>query len=135
MCDVAPDPVDVTDLQFRALPKIQLGRGQDLRQDVPDATGFQGVAVSNQFGRLWAVTEMGLAILDVRNVENLADDTNLGQVPGARTLALPATPTHVALSADEMTLAVVVQLNEQPHIYFYDTRSLQTAGDIKPFTE
>ena len=53
------------------------------------------------------------------------------------TVALPSSPTHIGLNANEQTLAVCVKLNNAPHIYLYDTRAFlnPSGNDVKPFLE
>ena len=53
------------------------------------------------------------------------------------TVALPSSPTHIGLNANEQTLAVCVKLNNVPHIYLYDSRAFlnPSGNDVKPFLE
>ena len=49
---------------------------------------------------------------------------------------MPSAPTHVAVSCDGLTLSVGVEVNDLPHIYFYDVRAFAGgAENVSPFQE
>ena len=66
-----------------------------------------------------------LNISEIENADNVDKETrkvDLNSETLGTTVALPSSPTHIGLNANEQTLAVCVKLNNVPHIYLYDSR-------------
>ena len=81
-----------------------------------------------------------LNISEIENADNVDKETrkvDLNSETLGTTVALPSSPTHIGLNANEQTLAVCVKLNNVPHIYLYDSRAFlnPSGNDVKPFLE
>lgn len=139
---LAPEPKDVTDLQFRALRKIALS---DNAGNEAAKKRLQCVDAASKFGKIAAACDNGFFVFDVAELEALDSvagkdlkntDIQTNELSKGQKVALPNTPTHLAFSADQLTLAAVVIANNAPKIYFYDTRAfVQGQGQPKPFAE
>ena len=81
-----------------------------------------------------------LNISEIENADNVDKETrkvDLNSETLGTSVALPSSPTHIGLNANEQTLAVCVKLNNVPHIYLYDSRAFlnPSGNDVKPFLE
>ncbi|XP_013420263.1 nuclear pore complex protein Nup214 isoform X2 [Lingula anatina] len=134
---MADDPPtrDVKEFQFQQMCKVQVAARQT--DSVPKHRS-QLLAVSNKYGLTFVGVQEGFKVIktiDLINADANESDKNkvVTDLPMWTVVSTESAPTHLALSNDDMTLAVCVEREGLPLVLLYDIRVF-AEKDSKPRT-
>ncbi|KAJ8300435.1 hypothetical protein KUTeg_021954 [Tegillarca granosa] len=130
---------DVQDFRFQQLCRFRVfGSPNSL-----PVSSQQLIAASSKYGLLFVGVEKGLKVIETAQL-SLIDDkhasdrttTIVEKFPVKAVAELPAPTSYIALSCDDLTLAVIVCESENVHALMYDVRVFAIQGkNPEPFTK
>ncbi|KAI9560680.1 putative nuclear pore complex protein Nup214 [Daphnia sinensis] len=129
-----PDPVEVLDFKLKQLCRFRV---TTKKYDVQDNSSL--LATSHLFGLVFVGAPDKLVVIKVADLVQIDHATSkkseISSFP-SKEILLPSKPIFVALSCDNLTLMVCLQMSGCPVGWMYDVRGFaRQAGEWSPFQE
>ncbi|XP_022254420.1 nuclear pore complex protein Nup214-like isoform X2 [Limulus polyphemus] len=136
MTEIVAEQREVTDFRFRQLRRVRILSEEDCKFT---AAGNL-ITSSSRFGLIFVGFHKGFKVLKLDDILSIDADKDKARIECEEypciKVDLQKQPVHLALSSDNMTLAVCVTKNDYPFALMYDIRSFaDMACTAQPFTE
>ncbi|XP_076346690.1 nuclear pore complex protein Nup214-like [Tachypleus tridentatus] len=136
MTEIIAEQHEVTEFRFRQLRRVRILSEEDCKLI---ASGNL-ITSSSRFGLIFVGFHEGFKVLKLDDILNIDADRDKARMEcedyPCLKVDLQKQPIHLALSSDNMTLAVCVIKNDYPFALMYDIRSFaDMTSTAQPFTE
>ncbi|KAH1004570.1 hypothetical protein HUJ05_005365 [Dendroctonus ponderosae] len=125
MLKLCPDPVDVTDLQFKLQSRLKVFHNEDLSQ-FPHACSL--LACASRYGLVFVGTNLGHFLVIQSGAFQQCSQSAAGKGTDStdyprQKVELPAAAQHISVNCDSTILAVVIEKDQCPTVIFYEVLS------------